>query len=84
MKHPMGLPAIEQAIDAFIDDTTLLTGGWPKSVWVTLTQTAQDNLMHWHHLLRASGRWLNPQKCSVSHFQWVSDDEGTATIQTQQ
>jgi len=32
MQHPTGLPAIEQAIDAFIDDTTLITGGRSKSV----------------------------------------------------
>jgi len=27
MQHPTGVPTIEQAIDTFIDDTTLITGG---------------------------------------------------------
>ncbi len=80
MQHPTGLPAIEQAIDAFIDDTTLITGGRRKSVRLTLTQTAQENLMHWHHLLRASRGRLNPQKCSMSTFQWSYNEEGTATL----
>jgi len=30
MQHPDGSPAIKQAIDAFIDDTTLITGGRMK------------------------------------------------------
>jgi len=36
--------------------------------------------MHWHHLLIASGCRLNPQKCSMSSFQWPYNDEGTATL----
>jgi len=74
MQNPDSTPAIEQAIDAFIDNTTLITGGQTKSVWLTLMQTAQENLLHWHHLLRASGGWLNPQKCSMSSFQWKYND----------
>ncbi len=84
MNHPTGLPALEQAIDAFIDDTTLIIGGRPPSIRMTLTQTAQENLLHWHHLLRASGGRLNPQKCSMSSFQWNYDEDGTATIQPPQ
>ena len=51
-----------------------------NSVRMTITQTAQENLLHWHHLLRASGGRLNPQKCSMSTFHWNYDDEGIATI----
>jgi len=80
MIHPNGLPAIEQAIDAFIDDTTLITGGRSTSVKMTITQMAQENLLHWHHLLRASGGRLNPQKCSTLMFHWTYNEEGTATI----
>jgi len=82
MTHPNGLPAIEQAIDAFIDDTTLITGGRSTTVKMTIMQTAQENLLHWHHLLRASGGRLNPQKCSTSMFHWTYNEEGTASTIT--
>jgi len=84
MHQPNGTLAIEQAIDAFIDNTTLIIGGQLQSVWMTITQTAQENLLHWHHLLWASSSWLNPQKCSTSSFQWKYDNNGTAALESPQ
>jgi len=80
MQHPNGLPILEQAIDTFIDDTTLITRGQPQTIQMMLTQIVQENLLHWHHLLQASGGCLNPQKCSTSTFQWNYDDKGTAIL----
>jgi len=80
LTHPNAIPVLEQAIDAFIDDTTLINGGCTSNIRMTITQTAQENLIHWHHLLRASGGRLNPQKCSTSTFKWIYDDEGIATL----
>jgi len=55
-----------------------------KSVWLTLTQTSQENVMHWHHLLRARGGRLNPQKCNMFSFQWSYNEEGMATLKVPQ
>jgi len=47
MLHFTGLPALEQqAINAIINNTTLLIRGQMKSVQLMLTQTAQENLIH--------------------------------------
>ncbi len=72
---------IDQGIDAFIDDTTIINVSMPqKPVSTTeLIKQTQENITVWNGLLKASGGVLNPTKCIWAHFRW-STINGTLTM----
>jgi len=67
-------------LDAFIDDTDLMTAAAPTSSQTAPIQKAQYNLTLWNDLLMASGGALNPSKCIWFYFHWKQDARGTVKI----
>jgi len=72
---------LDQGIDTFIDDTTIINASTPQHPISTteLIKQMQENITLWNGLLKASGRALNPTKCIWDHFQW-SNMNGTLTM----
>ncbi len=69
-----------QLIDAFIDDTSLISAAQWHQNFLELLQTLQRNLDIWHDLLQASGGMLNPSKCVWLCFHWKFSPNGTIKI----
>jgi len=59
-----------QLLDAFIDDTSIISAKQKHQNFVEHLRTIQGNLDNWHELLQASGGVLNPSKCVWLCFHW--------------
>jgi len=67
-------------IDAYMDDTNQLLGNDAMNSLDPLLPAAQDNIDLWQGLIQASGRTLNPTKCSWTPFLWRYDKLGNAYL----
>ncbi len=65
---------VDQGIDAFIDNTTIINASMPQNPILTteLIQQMQDNITIWNGLLKARFGALNPTKCIWAHFRWTN------------
>jgi len=67
-------------IDAFVDDTNMIHGDTGNADIGKLLQIVQTNFHTWEGLLQASGRTLNPQKCSWTPLSWSYNNLGHAHL----
>jgi len=69
-----------QLIDAFINDTSLISAQQRHQNFCNLLTSLQQNLDLWHGLLQASSGVLNPSKCVWLCFTWKFAPNGTVRI----
>jgi len=80
LANPTSNETIAMGINAFMDDTNQLLGNDHNGFLAPLLPKAQANIDLWQGLIQASGRTLNPNKCSWTPFLWSFDQLGNAYL----